>query len=463
MIKSRDMKISDTYDGEVWDMVLDVPAEKEVFISYSSKDFERVNRIKEILETNGISCWMAPQCIPAGSNYAREIPAAIKNCKVFLLMLTSRSQESQWVPKELSLALSEGKCVLPFMLENCALTEMFNFYLTDVQRVYHFEVQSESLRELTDRIRRECGAGGENSEGSPFQHISAVEAWVAARDRSLLSRELSMFLTALRRQYRENPNAEVAAQWISRYQIGAFQVEAVLGALERCGLFLPSAAEIAVQEAVIFIHSGDRKYIKRARRLLNTAVKIYLGQKAYDETAFKRIIYARWLIAVTYKQERNFGCANELCEDLIAYIEDENQVFGIPYSDSLLLPQRELLVINKEEVMSDYLTFHMEDIRMNPKELFYTQRRMLELHILNNDFEKARALLPELLQSFEKCRNYVDEIYHVGLYQNLFEYYSYVGDKEEAERYYRLALENARKNFWKGKEKKLSTLRQIFE
>ena len=353
MIKSRDMKISDTYDGEVWDMVLDVPAEKEVFISYSSKDFERVNRIKEILETNGISCWMAPQCIPAGSNYAREIPAAIKNCKVFL--------------------------------------------------------------------------------------------------------------TALRRQYRENPNAEVTAQWISRYQIGAFQVEAVLGALERCGLFLPSAAEIAVQEAVIFIHSGDRKYIKRARRLLNTAVKIYLGQKAYDETAFKRIIYARWLIAVTYKQERNFGCANELCEDLIAYIEDENQVFGIPYSDSLLLPQRELLVINKEEVMSDYLTFHMEDIRMNPKELFYTQRRMLELHILNNDFEKARALLPELLQSFEKCRNYVDEIYHVGLYQNLFEYYSYVGDKEEAERYYRLALENARKNFWKGKEKKLSTLKQIFE
>ena len=100
---------------------------------------------------------------------------------------------------------------------------------------------------------------------------------------------------------------------------------------------------------------------------------------------------------------------------------------------------------------------------MNPKELFYTQRRMLELHILNNDFEKARALLPELLQSFEKYRNYVDEIYHVGLYQNLFEYYSYVGDKEEAERYYRLALENARKNFWKGKEKKLSTLRQIFE
>ena len=444
-------------------MAFGTATEKNVFISYSSADFERVKQIKRILETNGISCWMAPQSIPAGSNYAREIPAAIKSCKVFLLIVTSRSQESQWVPKELSLALTERKCVIPFMIEDCMLTEMFNFYLTDVQRYYYFEMESESLKELTDRIRQECGDGGESSGILSEENISGAEAWVVSRDRTALGRELSGFLTALRKQYRENPNAELLDQWISRYQAGIFQIQAVLEALDRCRIFLLPAAEIDVQEAVIFIHSGDRRYIKRARHLLNAAVKIYLNQTVYDETVFKRIIYARWLIAVTYKQERNFGYANELCEDLITYIDDENQVFGIPYSDSLLLPQREQLVINKEEIMSDYLTVHMDDIRMNPKELFYTQRRMLELHILNNDFDKAKAILPELLQSFEKCRNHVDEIYHVGLYQNLFEYYSYIGEKETADRYYQLALSGARKNFWKGKEKKLSTLKQVFE
>lgn len=36
---------------------------KDVFISYSSKDFDKVNSVKNILEINGISCWMAPQCI----------------------------------------------------------------------------------------------------------------------------------------------------------------------------------------------------------------------------------------------------------------------------------------------------------------------------------------------------------------------------------------------------------------
>lgn len=189
----------------------------------------------------------------------------------------------------------------------------------------------------------------------------------------------------------------------------------------------------------------------------------YLNQSVYDDVAFKRIVYSKWLIAVTYKQERNFGYANELCEDLIDCINDENQIFEVPYTDSLLLPQRELIVINKEEIMSDFLLIHMDDISMNPKELFYTQRRLLELYILNNDFEKAKGILPELLSSFDRCKSFVDEIYHVGLYQNLFEYYSYVGDKQSAEKYYRMALENAKRNYWKGKEKKLENLKQVFE
>ena len=436
---------------------------KDVFISYSSKDFDKVNHIRQILETNGITCWMAPQSIPAGSSYAKEIPSAITNCKVFLLMLTSESQKSTWVPKEVSEALSRRKCVIPFIIEDCILTDEFNFYLTDVQRYYAFEMSSESLKELVSRIRRECTNSEDAQKIIRSSDISDIETWIVSRDRNVLNRELSRFLVTLRNVYKKNPNAEVISHWIDQYKIDTFGISRILKAAEQCMIPLPGAAEIYIQTAVIYIHSGEKKYIKRARELLNQSVKIYLNQLIYDETAFKRIIYAKWLTAVTYKQERNFGCANELCEDLIEFIKDENQIFGIPYSDSLLLPQRELAVINKEEIMSDYLVVHMDDISINPRELFYTQRRLLELYILNNDFEKAKAILPDLLSSFGKCKNYVDAIYHVGLYQNLFEYYSYVGEKEPADKYYRMAMENAKKNFWKGKEKKLTNLKKIFE
>lgn len=263
--------------------------------------------------------------------------------------------------------------------------------------------------------------------------------------------------------YKDNPNAEMIETWVDKYAVEQYTIRTVMESLDKCSIYLTGVAETKIQLAVIYIHSGVKKYIKDARNLLNSAIKTYLNQSVYDDVAFKRIVYSKWLIAVTYKQERNFGYANELCEDLIDCINDENQIFEVPYTDSLLLPQRELIVINKEEIMSDFLLIHMDDISMNPKELFYTQRRLLELYILNNDFEKAKGILPELLSSFDRCKSFVDEIYHVGLYQNLFEYYSYVGDKQSAEKYYRMALENAKRNYWKGKEKKLENLKQVFE
>lgn len=433
---------------------------KDVFISYSSKDFNKVNTVKDILEINGISCWMAPQSIPAGSSYAKEIPIAIRECKVFLLMITPKSQESQWVPKEVSVALSECKCVIPFVIEECILTDMFNFFLTDVQRYYAFELKSDFLKELIERIKSECNKS--TSSILQINQASDIESWIVRTERNTLNLYFSKFLALLKKEYKSNPNAESIDQWVDKYIIEQYPIRSIMNSLDKCSIFLTAVAEAKIQIAIIFIHSGAKHYIKEAREFLNSAIKIYLNQ-LHDETAFKRIVYSKWLIAVTYKQERNFGYANELCEDLIAYINDENQTFDVPYSDSLLLPQRELVVINKEEVMSDYLLIHLDDISMNPKELFYTQRRLLELHILNNDFEKAKELLPELLPSFKRCKGFIDEIYHVGLYQNLFEYYSYIGDKVSAENYYKMAMESAKKNYWKGKEKKLANLKQVFE
>lgn len=292
---------------------------------------------------------------------------------------------------------------------------------------------------------------------------SEIESWIISQDKNLINREFIRFLNLLKKEYSMNPNAESIEKWVNTYVLMEHGIAQVMNSLDNCSIYLTGVAEAKIRLAIIYIHSGDKKYIKLARELLDAAINIYLNQSIYDGNSFKRVVYSKWLIAITYKQERNFGYANELCEDLVLYINDENKLFEVPYSDSLLLPQRELMVINKEEIMSDYLLIHIDDISYNPEELFYTQRRLLELYILNNDFQKAKRILPELLTSFEKCKNHIDEIYHVGLYQNLFEYYTYAGDEAAADKYYKMALENAKKNFWKGKEKKLTDLKQLFE
>lgn len=447
---------------------------ESVFISYSSKDFDVVNTIKATLEKNAVDCWMAPFSIPAGSSYAQEIPNAIKSCKVFVLMLSTSSQMSKWVPKELSLALTYGKVVLPFMIEECELTEMFNFFLTDVQRYDVFAAQSENIKNLVMRIRHECGQTDSAAEQqtSIVIHPSAsdedschftMDNWLSVTDPRVIERELAKALLAIRQQYTRCPNAQRFHEWYAKQLVDRFLLSEILERLSEIGMLVYHAAEIFLQIALINIHSADRKYIQQARTYLDRAIAIYSDSRHYDENYFKKTVYARWLLAVTYKQERNFGIASDICNQLVDYINDENSVFGCAYSETLLLPHRELAVINKEEILCDYLVSQTTVIQDNVKELFFTQRRLLEFYILNNEFDRARNLLPELLSSYEKCKMHIDAIYQTALYQNLFEYNMYVGEKEKADEYFRLAMESAKQNFWEGKQKKLKLLKSIYQ
>ena len=125
---------------------------KEVFISYSTVDLASAETVRNVLESNGLSCWMAPRDIPGGSNYTREIPIAIRNCKVFVLILSKNAQGSQWVLKELDSAVNCGKVILPFMLEDCILNDEFNFLLTGAQRYAAYQKKAEAMETLISRI-----------------------------------------------------------------------------------------------------------------------------------------------------------------------------------------------------------------------------------------------------------------------------------------------------------------------
>ena len=128
-----------------------------IFISYCAKEFAEAEMVRSVLEKNGFSCWMAPNSIPVGSSYAKEIPQAIRNCKAFLLLLSSKAQSSIWIPRELDLAVNEKKVIIPFMLEDCELLDEFNFYLIGSQRYAAYEKKAEALESLVHRLRAIVG------------------------------------------------------------------------------------------------------------------------------------------------------------------------------------------------------------------------------------------------------------------------------------------------------------------
>lgn len=127
--------------------------EDYVFISYSSKNNVKAKNFRNILEANGIKCWRAPESIETGDNYAKAIPSAIKNCGVMVVLISKCSQQSQWVPKEVDLAIKQQKPILPVYIENCDLVEPFDLYLSNVQAEKMFAQRREAIKNIVQRIR----------------------------------------------------------------------------------------------------------------------------------------------------------------------------------------------------------------------------------------------------------------------------------------------------------------------
>lgn len=148
---------------------------KEIFISYSTIDTQSAETVRNVLEKNGLSCWMAPRDIPGGSNYTKEIPEAIRNCKAFVLILSENAQKSHWVLKELDSAVNCGKVILPFMVEDCALNDEFNFLLTGAQRYSAYQKKAEAMEILINRLRSIIDTSAPQGGGEPAPVQKPIE------------------------------------------------------------------------------------------------------------------------------------------------------------------------------------------------------------------------------------------------------------------------------------------------
>lgn len=125
---------------------------KSVFISYNSKDRRYVEKLTHMLDKMEISYWVAPDMIPAGSNYAGEIPHAIRECTVFLLILSAAAQDSIWVEKEIDSAINCRKTIVPFQVDGAMLNDTFRFYLNNVQIIYSVNRPTEAIKDLKERL-----------------------------------------------------------------------------------------------------------------------------------------------------------------------------------------------------------------------------------------------------------------------------------------------------------------------
>lgn len=145
----------------------------EVFISYKSNDSQLGNIdgtvAKEIckeLEAAGISCWIAPDCIPDGEDYADIITDAIENCIVQIVVFSKYTLLSQYVPDEVRLARDSMKSIISFKLDDTPFEKKWKFYLGGKQWFDARGDYRKRIPELISVLQRKLGKTNSTDQSS---------------------------------------------------------------------------------------------------------------------------------------------------------------------------------------------------------------------------------------------------------------------------------------------------------
>lgn len=102
----------------------------DVFISYSSQDKPIADAACSILEKMGVRCWIAPRDVTPGTNYGGAIVQAIRDSSVLVLILSSNSNQSPQVLREVERAVSSGLPIIPLRVEEVQLTPSMEYYVS---------------------------------------------------------------------------------------------------------------------------------------------------------------------------------------------------------------------------------------------------------------------------------------------------------------------------------------------
>jgi hypothetical protein len=91
----------------------------KAFISYSSIQIEKAQEIKDFLRTIEIDSFIASDDLRTASDWKKTIVSELKECVIFIPILTADFKKSDWCSQELGIAYIKGKKIIPISVDDC--------------------------------------------------------------------------------------------------------------------------------------------------------------------------------------------------------------------------------------------------------------------------------------------------------------------------------------------------------
>ena len=95
--------------------------QRHTFISYSRINKEFAVKLAKELKAAGFPVWLDQLDIPAGARWDDEIEKALRECGIFMTILTPASIASENAKDEIGYAIDHGKRIFPVLLQECEI------------------------------------------------------------------------------------------------------------------------------------------------------------------------------------------------------------------------------------------------------------------------------------------------------------------------------------------------------
>lgn len=130
----------------------------KVFVCHSSTDKTLAHQVCQDLESEGVTCWIAPRDVAPGAQWAAELAGAIDDCGVFLLIFTSNSNGSSQVLREVERAVRRDKIIVNYRSDDVPCSSALDYYLAVHQWFDPGGTVDEDMRRLAVHLQRLCAA-----------------------------------------------------------------------------------------------------------------------------------------------------------------------------------------------------------------------------------------------------------------------------------------------------------------
>lgn len=157
----------------------------DVFISYSRKDVETVNRIAQAFEEAGITYFVDRKGIGGGLEFPAVLARAIKESKVFLFLASKNSYSSKFTQSEIVYAFNkkQKEDILPYIIDGSSLPDELEFTFSAInwRRIEESPIETVLVDDILSKVGKER-IGTEKEEVTHFVSKEPVnyKKWMVA-------------------------------------------------------------------------------------------------------------------------------------------------------------------------------------------------------------------------------------------------------------------------------------------